>query len=359
MRTRLLLAALAAAAVGCGSSTTPTPIPTSNLTVSALSVAGPATVAPGATAQFTASARMTDGSTQDYTTKVTWRSGNVSMLTITSTGQATGQVSGETIVQAVLPVLRASINVIVIPAGTYRLTGTVTESGLPVSKATVAVTSGTGTGLSALTDSGGAYRIYGVAGQIAITVTKDGYTPVVQPLLVDTMSVVDIAVAQTNARTLAGTYALTITANSGCSVYPPAVALPDELKQLHYGATVTQNGPAFRVDLTGADFLVKNGLGNGFSGRIEPTQISFSLGDGYYTPYPDIIESLGDGRILMVTGVGTLTPTGSDIVGSMSGGIYVGTPPIWSRNFPASECSSDSVQFAFTKQPAAVSRIRR
>ena len=111
MRTRLLLAALAAAAVGCGSSTTPTPIPTSNLTVSALSVAGPATVAPGATAQFTASARMTDGSTQDYTTKVTWRSGNVSMLTITSTGQATGQVSGETIVQAVLPVLRASINV--------------------------------------------------------------------------------------------------------------------------------------------------------------------------------------------------------------------------------------------------------
>jgi len=61
----------------------------------------------------------------------------------------------------------------------------------------------------------------------------------------------------------------------------------------------------------------------------------------------------------MVTGAGTLTPTGSDIVGSMSGGIYVGTPPIWSRTFPASECSSDSVQFAFTKQPAALSRIRR
>ena len=358
MRTKLLLAAVAAVAVGCGPST-PTPIPTSNVAVSTLSVAGPATVAPGATAQFTASARMSDESTQDYTSKVSWRSANVSMLTITNTGQVTGQATGETQVQAILPVLRATANVMVIPAGTYRLAGTVTESGLPVAKATVAVTSGIGTGLSVLTDFGGAYRIYGVAGQIEITVTKDGYVPVVQPLLVDTMSVADVAVVQTNARTLAGTYALTISATSGCSAYPPAVALPDELKQRHYGATITQNGPAFRVDLTGADFLVKNGLGNGFSGRIEPSQIAFSLGDGYYTPYPDIIESLGDGRILMVTGDGTLTPTGSDIVGSMSGGVYVGKPPLWSSLFPTSECYSNSIQFAFTKQPAALSRIRR
>lgn len=360
MRSRLLLASVAAIAVACGpSAPTPIPSPTPNVTVSTLSVTGPATLAPGATAQFSASARMSDGSTQDYTTKVTWRSANVSMLTITSVGQATGQANGETQVQAILPVLRATANVIVIPAGTYRLAGTVTESGLPVSKATVAVTSGIGTGLSVQTDFGGAYRIYGVAGQIEITVTKDGYTPVVEPLLVDTMSVADVAVVQTNARHLAGTYALTITANSGCSAYSPAVSLPDELKQRHYGATITENGPAFRVDLSGADFLVKNGLGNGFSGRIEPGQITFSLGDGYYTPYPDIIESLGDGRILMVTGDGTLTPSGTDIVGSMSGGVVVGKLPLWTNGFASSECYSNSVQFAFTKQPGALSRIRR
>lgn len=202
MCTRLLLAALAAAAVGCGPSN-PTPVPTS--TVSTLSVAGPATIAPGATVQFTASARMSDGSTQDYTTKVNWRSNNVSMVTIASTtGQATGQATGETQLQAILPAMRATANVMVVPAGTYRLTGTVTESGLPVVKATVAVTSGIGTGLSASTDFGGVYRIYGVAGQIELTVTKDGYVPIVQPLFVDTMSVADIAVVQTNARTLAG-----------------------------------------------------------------------------------------------------------------------------------------------------------
>ncbi len=40
--------------------------------------------------------------------------------------------------------------------------------------------------------------------------------PFVQSLLVNAPSVADIAVVQTNARNLAGTYALTITANAGC-----------------------------------------------------------------------------------------------------------------------------------------------
>ncbi len=61
----------------------------------------------------------------------------------------------------------------------------------------------------------------------------------------------------------------------------------------------------------------------------------------------------------MVSGEGTLTPSGSDIVGSMNGGVYVGKPPVWSGGFPASECNSNGIQFAFTKQPAALSRIRR
>lgn len=86
---------------------------------------------------------------------------------------------------------------IVIPLGTYRLTGTVTESGLPVSKATVAVTSGIGTGLSVVTDLNGQYRIYGVAGAIDVTVSKDGYAPLVQPLVIATTSVVDVAIGKT------------------------------------------------------------------------------------------------------------------------------------------------------------------
>lgn len=357
MRTRFLLAAIAAAAVGCSPSS-PTPIQTGP-TVGALTISGPATIAPGATAQFTASARMSDGSTQDYTTKVAWRSNSVPILTINGAGQATGQAGGETQVQAILPTLRVSANVMVIPAGTYRLIGNVTESGWPVSKATVAVTSGVGTGLSAVTDFNGAYRLYGVAGPIDLTVTKDGYTPVVQPVVVDTMGVMDIPVVQTNTRNLAGTYALTIAMSGTCSVFPPMVPLSDDLKQRHYTATITETGPAFRVDLTGADFVVKDGLGSGFSGRIEPAQITFTIGDGYYTPYPDIVESLNDSTILTVIGGGTLTTSSGDLVGSMSGGIYVGKPPVWASGFPTSGCNSSSIQVSFVKQAAALKRIRR
>jgi hypothetical protein len=355
MRTRFLLAVIAASAMGC-SPPSPTPIQTGP-TVSSLTISGPATIAPGATAQFTASARMSDGSTLDYTSKVSWRSNNVTILAIAGTGQATGQAAGETQVQAVLPTLRMGANVMVIPAGTYRLTGNVTESGLPVSKATVAVASGVGTGLSAVTDFNGAYRIYGVAGPIELSVTKDGYTPVVQAAVIDAMGVLDIPVVQVNERNLAGTYALTIAMSGTCSVYPPAVPLSDDLRQRHYTATITEAGPSFRVDLSGANFVVKDGLGSGFSGRIEPSQITFTIGDGYYTPYPDIVESLGD-NILTIAGGGTLTTSGTDIAGSMGGGMYVGKPPVWSFGFPTSGCGSNSIQFSFVKQ-SALTRIRR
>ncbi|HKV99950.1 MAG TPA: carboxypeptidase-like regulatory domain-containing protein [Vicinamibacterales bacterium] len=359
MRTRSFLAviAIAAAAVGCSPSPSPTPIQTGP-TVSALTITGPATIAPGATAQFTASARMSDGSTLDYTAKVTWRSNSVPIVTITSSGQATGQAAGETQVQAVLPTLRASANVMVIPAGTWRLTGNVTESGYPVSKATVAVTSGVGAGLSAVTDFNGAYRIYGVAGPIEVTVTKDGYTPVVQAAIIEAMGVLDIPVVQVNARNLAGTYALTIATGSTCSVYGPEVPLRDDLRQRHYVATITETGPVFRVDLSGANFVVKDGLGGGFSGRVEPNQITFSLGDGYYTPYPDIVEGLDDGSYLNIVGSGTLTISGTDILGTLSGAFYQSKTFFWLGGWPASACGSNNIQFAFAKG-AALSRIRR
>ena len=72
------------------------------------------------------------------------------MLSISATGQATGPSSGEADVTAQTngPMARASV--MVIPPGTFRLAGKVVESGLEVKDATVAVTSGIGTGLSTL-----------------------------------------------------------------------------------------------------------------------------------------------------------------------------------------------------------------
>jgi hypothetical protein len=358
MRTRFFILALALSAAGCSSNSTPIPnIPSA--TVKSLSISGPATIAPGATAAFTATAQLSNGLAEDYTTKVTWRTTNLSVLTIDAQGRATGRTGGETQVVASVSSATSRANVMVIPPETFRLTGTVTESGVPVSQATVAVSSGTGSGLVTLTDFNGQYRLYGVAGAIEITVTKSGYATAVQPMVVTAASVADVAVAQTNPLSLAGTYLLTISADTGCrGPFPPATALPAELVQRHYTATVTQTGPAFHVELSGAEFLVSNGAGNNFSGTAQPGQISFFLGDGYYTPYPDLFEDVGNGQALLVEGSGTLTQSGADLTGLMRGGVWVGPPPVWSQHFPTSMCSSDTIAFTFTRQTGAA-HIRR
>jgi len=357
MRTGLLLAVAASIAAGCGGQSVSGPTPV----VVSVSITGPSSIAPGATAAFSAVAHMSDGSTQDYTTKATWRTNNIQILAISSTGQATAGIVGETFVTAVAQSRSATMNVVVIPAGTFRLTGTVTESGLPVASATVAVTSGIGTGLSTTTSFEGQYRIYGVSGEIELTVSKTGYTPTVQPATVTTASVIDVSIVQSGGvRDLTGTYALRIAADTGCGT-GPTLPFPDDLKERRYTATVTQTGVTLRVQLSGAAFEVKNGVGDSFSARIEPGQITFVLGDGYYTPYPDILESLGDGRDLLISGSGTFTSSGSDLAGTMDGSLALGNSkqPVWSRAWYMTSCYSQNLTMAMTRQPGTPARIRR
>ena len=134
MRTRTFVALSAVALlVSCGKSPAIPSQPTGVAT--SLTINGPSTVGPGETAPFTVTARMNDGTTQDYTSRVTWRSTNTLVLSISAAGQASGRGVGEAQVLASFARLQAGMNVMVIPGGTYRLTGTVLESGLPVSGA--------------------------------------------------------------------------------------------------------------------------------------------------------------------------------------------------------------------------------
>jgi uncharacterized protein YjdB len=76
----------------CGSSTSPTIV-----TSVAVTGAGPAV---GGTAQFTATATMSDGSTLDVTQAATWSSSNASALTVSATGVVTGVAPGTATIQA-------------------------------------------------------------------------------------------------------------------------------------------------------------------------------------------------------------------------------------------------------------------
>ena len=71
---------------------------------------------------------------------------------------------------------------IVLPAGTFRLSGIVVESNTPaavLSGARVEVTDGPRAGLSATTLSNGSYRLYGLSGDTQMRVTRNGFQPLV------------------------------------------------------------------------------------------------------------------------------------------------------------------------------------
>jgi len=88
----ILCGAALAAAVGCGSSTSPT-------TVSSVTVTG-AAPAIGATSQFTATAAMSDGTTQDVTSQSTWTTSNAGVATVTTAGVVSGIAAGSVTVGA-------------------------------------------------------------------------------------------------------------------------------------------------------------------------------------------------------------------------------------------------------------------
>ena len=321
---------------------------------SRLTISGPSSVAPNQTVAFTASESFNDGSTRDATTLVHWVAISPDVLTVTTTGQATGLRSGETSLQASVSGLSAIVTVLVLPNGTFRLVGEVSEATFPLTNVSVTVTSGTGAGLTGQTDVNGQYRLYGVAGDIQIRATRLGFNDGTASVTVSANSVQDISLTPVSPEpTIAGTYAMTLDADPSCS-------LPNEEMERHYTATITQTGVTFRVALSGATFLTANGLGSSFAGRDVAGQVSYQLNDGYYySPYPDLVESIADGKVFVVIGYGVLVPSGPNLAGTLIGTLLVGTPPLWSNHWESASCFSNQHRILLTAQGSAAHRIRR
>ena len=84
--------------VACGGGNTPapapSPVPSPTPAPSSITVTGflPSADYP---AQFTATAKMADGSTQNVTSMATWQSSNLAVMTVTTAGVVTGVAAGE------------------------------------------------------------------------------------------------------------------------------------------------------------------------------------------------------------------------------------------------------------------------
>jgi len=349
------------------------PPPPANPTVKAMTINGRNRIAPGEKESYEAIAQLTDGSTQIYTTKAQWRSSAYYVLSMTKDGQASALGVGESTITAAFGNIQSSLNVMIVPAGTYRLAGKVLETGLPVIDAAVRVTSGQGPAFQVSTDVLGQYRVYGVAGPVEVKVTKAGYAPLTKTISVATDELLDFPeLAQTGAiGTYGGAYTLTLTMSPRCvSDFTRFHPLPADASTRTYSAVMTQDGPRLSVSLSGGNFSLKSGRGNQFDGHIEPTGISFKLGSlgGYAYDYyyyhpgvPDVADRLSTGEYLSYLATARTTATPGGFSGPLDGIAMVFSPGADgapSASLPRSMCWAGDHQFSLTPQTAAT-RIRR
>jgi Big-like domain-containing protein len=283
--------------------------PGGTVVVSGLEITGPATVAPDSTEQFKAIARYSNATTRDVTDQARWLSSDVSVLSISATGLATGLVRGEASITAWFEGwTRVKDAVMVLPPGTYRVSGAVRDAGLPVFDARVEVAGGPAQGLGVTAN--GDYRLYGVAGDVELRATRDGYRDNTKRLRIASHQLVDFDLELSAPREeISGRYTLTIAAADECRA-----ALPEAARARTYTAVLTQRAASLDGTLEGAEFYVESyGTLNRFSGTVQPNLVTFRLSQpyDYFNYLPDVVERLTTPTSAYLAIVGDVVTTAS------------------------------------------------
>lgn len=177
----------AAMLTGCTSPTSPLQLPRRASTepvILSARIAGPVALAPGESAQFRVIADLSDGTSRDVTTEVNWSTvGDDRQLSISAQGVVTARQTGDGYIAAAFDTFRTVREVIVVPRGTYRLAGSISEVGHQgMLAALIEVIPRSGPALMTRSNSSGAYRVYGVAGEIEFRVTAEGYRTIARTL---------------------------------------------------------------------------------------------------------------------------------------------------------------------------------
>jgi hypothetical protein len=331
------------------------PSPPLPVTVVRIELVAPAEIAPGETVQLTATATKSDGSVENVSSQTQWTPLDSEVLQLSATGLATGKSHGGELVTARFGGRAASRFISVLPKGTFRIGGTIKDSGFGLANVMVTVISGVGEGLTTLSGFDGSYRLYGVGGSVLIQAKKDGYLNSTRQIDASVTRAYDFNMEPARPRTdYGGTYTLTITAASPCQY--PADTLPDAAKRRVYTANVAQDVGRLTVTLSDTDFIVTNGYGNRFAGFVDATDaVTFSIGDAYYywnfySGHFDIVERF-NATALMVNGNVTAKGTPQLISGTLAGSILISSrtstpfaPPY------SSSCYSTTHGFAMVRR---------
>jgi hypothetical protein len=337
----------------CGDDKSPVrPTSTTTPTVATLvrlEIVGPRTLPPGEATRFAVTGHFSDGSTRDMSTQASWQSQNSSVLAVEGLGQATARQLGESVLTVRTAGLSSTTEVVVVPAGTFRLAVIAREAGSIFLDIRVEVLEGRGAGLSTTRLVNGRYALYGVAGDTLVRVSGRGYREHNQRLVVADHTAIEVEMVPDRPRAqISGDYTLTITADPArCG------ALPGEVRIRRYAAQVTQLGPEILVTLAGGDSTTGTLVRNQFGGRLDADNMratfNLALNFNYYYRYyysgfippPDVAERLSGTSYLLISGGGTTSVSDRSLSGTLRGPIQiVEMPVLWAVSRWGASCDS-------------------
>ena len=312
----LLIVLAGAAWWACGGPAAPSGL------IKEIVISGPAQVAPGATAQLTATAKYTDGSTRDVTSEAAWRSVTPDVLRVTAGGSVQAIARGETVIGADFQQVRGTKLMLVLEPGTYKLYGRITEERESLEGATVEVVSGTGMGLRTTTDARGQYALYGVAGSIRFRVSAHGFEDRTQDVTVSNHQVQNVELTPIAASVdLSGSWRLTISAPDECRS-----KLPEDVRQREFSVSIGQDGT--HIAFWASSPTSASGYPNPMEGRIFADAFSVNLSfDAYYVAY-GLLDRPSPTDWVGIRGTMEGTSTVSSVKGAFNGGFdYYRTVP--------------------------------
>jgi hypothetical protein len=292
-------------------------------------IEGPETLAPGQSAQYSATAIYLDG-TRAPATDTRW-SASGGKLTVSASGLAQARDDvGDGVLSVSVPIggngrgrRNGFRDVVIVPSGTFRVVGLIMEAGQVGNPITGAEVEFGGTAIRVATDFAGNYRAYGVPPTTTLTVTRAGYQTQTRPLNLTRHSTENFEMPLSGPRlSLTGEYTVAFEAGGACPGYP---SLRDNLRRREFAAAVTQVGAEVTVRLTDPDFLVREGRGDRFVGRADSSGVTFRLEDAYYyyyysiNIYPNVLERLSDSSYFVVIGDGQAQGSAGELSGTMTG----------------------------------------
>lgn len=287
--------------------------------VTRVELEGPADVAPGQTASLRAMAIFGTGGRVDVTDTAVWGTSSASVLAVTAPGVVAGLERGEATISARYSGIRAVRRILVLEPGTYRLTGRVLWGAEPVAGARVVVSRGIGSGLATTSSSLGAFALYGVAGDIDLTISQDGFHAMTRTLAVASHVTADVSLEPSEAPfEMAGDWILTVQAASSCPDWPA------EANVRTYRASVTQSGSSISIELR-ADRWIWDTPVVRIQGRVLSRTVTIEFpGDAVDGAW--VQEQLPSGNVVQIAGLAQGTASSDGVVGRLSGAITLSTP---------------------------------